>query len=79
MVGSLCSTLPPTDPQCLMEGKGLRGAIRRCGCKLLWLEALVSSQSYDIIGVTEIWRNESHNWNAGMEVYRLFRKDRQGW
>ncbi|KAK4806215.1 hypothetical protein QYF61_001138 [Mycteria americana] len=42
------------------------------------LEALVSSQSYDVIGISEIWWNESHDWSAGMEGYRLFRRDRQG-
>ncbi|KAK4827172.1 hypothetical protein QYF61_015134 [Mycteria americana] len=42
------------------------------------LEALVSSQSYEIIGMSETWWNESHDWSAGMEGYRLFRRDRQG-
>ena len=42
------------------------------------LEALVSSQNYDIIGISETWWKESHNWSAGMEGYRLFRRDRQG-
>ena len=42
------------------------------------LEALVSSQNYDIIGITKTWWNESHDWSAGMEGYRLFRRDRQG-
>ncbi|KAK4807079.1 hypothetical protein QYF61_018420 [Mycteria americana] len=42
------------------------------------LEALVSSQSHDIIGISETWWNESHDWSAGMEDYRLFRRDRQG-
>ncbi|KAK4816487.1 hypothetical protein QYF61_017239 [Mycteria americana] len=42
------------------------------------LEALVSSQSYNIIGISETWWNESHDWSAGTEGYRLFRRDRQG-
>ena len=42
------------------------------------LEELVSSQSYDVIGISETWWNESHDWSAGMEGYRLFRRDRQG-
>ncbi|PKU43996.1 rna-directed dna polymerase from mobile element jockey-like [Limosa lapponica baueri] len=41
------------------------------------LDALVSSQSYDIIDVSETWWNESHNWSVGMERYRLFRRDGQ--
>ena len=31
------------------------------------LEMLVSSQNYDIIGISETWWNESHDWSAGME------------
>ena len=42
------------------------------------LEVLVSSQSYDIIGISETWWHESHDWSAGMEGSRLFRRDRQG-
>jgi len=42
------------------------------------LEALVSSQSYGIVGFSDTRWNESHSWSAGMESYRLFRKDRQG-
>ena len=41
-------------------------------------EALGSSQSYNIIGISETWWNESHDWSAGMEGCRLFRRDRQG-
>ena len=43
------------------------------------LESLVSSQSSALSGITgETWWHESHNWSAGMEGYRLFRRDRQG-
>ena len=42
------------------------------------LEALVSSQSYNIIGISETWWNDCHNWSAGMEGYRLLRRDGQG-
>ena len=42
------------------------------------LEALVHSQSYDVIGISETWWNESHAWTAGIEGYRLFRRCRQG-
>jgi len=31
------------------------------------LEVLVSSQSYDVVGVSETWWNESHDWSAGMQ------------
>ena len=42
------------------------------------LEVLVSSQSYDVIGISETCRNESYDWSAGTEGYRLCRRDRQG-
>ncbi|GAB0205776.1 hypothetical protein GRJ2_003043200 [Grus japonensis] len=35
-------------------------------------------QGYDLIGITETWRDGSYDWSVGMEGYRLFRKDRQG-
>ncbi|KAK4806168.1 hypothetical protein QYF61_001091 [Mycteria americana] len=34
--------------------------------------------SYDVIAISETRWNESHNWSAGMEGYRLFRRDSQG-
>ena len=42
------------------------------------LEVLVSYWNYDIIDISEIWWNESHDWSAGIEGYRIFRRDRQG-
>lgn len=33
------------------------------------LEALVFFQSHDIIGISETWWDESHDWSAGMEGY----------
>ncbi|XP_040977464.1 uncharacterized protein LOC121232961 [Aquila chrysaetos chrysaetos] len=38
----------------------------------------LEAQNYDIIGISETWWNESHDWSAGMEGYRLFRRDRRG-
>jgi len=37
------------------------------------LEALAQSQSYIITGMSEIWWDESCNWCAVMNGYRLFR------
>jgi len=34
-------------------------------------------QGYDVIGITEIWWDDFHNWNVGIDVYKLLRKDRQ--
>ena len=42
------------------------------------LEALAQSQSYDIIGISETWWEETCDWSVTMDGYRLFRRDRQG-
>ena len=33
------------------------------------LEAIVCSESYDIVAVMEMWWNDSHSWSAVMEGY----------
>ncbi|GAB0181390.1 hypothetical protein GRJ2_000604300 [Grus japonensis] len=42
------------------------------------LEAIVQQENYDIVAVTETWWDDSHNWTAAMDGYKLFRRDRQG-
>ncbi|CAM4664489.1 unnamed protein product [Lepidochelys kempii] len=42
------------------------------------LEVLVMSRNYDVIGITEAWWDNSHDWSTVMDGYKLFRKDRQG-
>ncbi|CAM4695697.1 unnamed protein product [Lepidochelys kempii] len=42
------------------------------------LEVLVMSRNYDVIGITETWWDNSHDWSTVMDGYKLFRKDRQG-
>ncbi|GAB0210376.1 hypothetical protein GRJ2_003503400 [Grus japonensis] len=41
------------------------------------LELHVQSENYHIIGITETWWDNSHDWRIMMDGYRLFRKDRQ--
>lgn len=41
------------------------------------LGVLLTMQNYDIIAISETCWNDSHDWSAGMEAYRLFRRDRQ--
>lgn len=41
------------------------------------LEVLISFQSDPVIGISKTWRNEAHDWSAGIRGYRLLRKDRQ--
>ena len=51
---------------------------RSMGNKQEELEAIVCSESYDIVAITETWWNDSHSWSAVMEGYQLFKRDRLG-
>ena len=42
------------------------------------LEAIVWQASYDLVAIMEMWWDHYHDWNAAMDGYKLFRKDRQG-
>ena len=42
------------------------------------LEATVQLENYNLIANTEMWWDELHSWNIGMEGYKLYRRDRQG-
>ena len=42
------------------------------------LEAIVQSESYDRVIITETWWNDLHSWSAVMDGYQLFKRDRQG-
>ncbi|GAB0208942.1 mitochondrial enolase superfamily member 1 [Grus japonensis] len=35
-------------------------------------------ESYDLVAITETWWDESHDWSAAIDGYRLFRRDRRG-
>ena len=35
-------------------------------------------RGYDLVAITETWWDHCHEWNAAMDGYKLFRKDRQG-
>lgn len=37
---------------------------------------LLDYEKYNIIGMTETWRIYSHDWNAKIASYKLFRKGR---
>ena len=41
------------------------------------LQMCMCIQGYDVIGITEVWWDGSHDCNVGMDGYKLFRKDRQ--
>jgi len=40
------------------------------------LEAIIQQDGYDLVAITETWWDNSHDWYAVMDGYRLFRKDR---
>ncbi|KAK4822208.1 hypothetical protein QYF61_011849 [Mycteria americana] len=42
------------------------------------LEAIVQQENYDFVAITETWWDDSHDWSAAMDGYKLFRRDRQG-
>jgi len=42
------------------------------------LEAIVQQDSYDLVANTVMWWDDSHDWSAAMDGYKLFRRDRGG-
>ena len=50
--------------------------VRSMGNKQEELEAIVRSESYDIVTIMETCWNDSHSWSAVMDGYRLFKRDK---
>ena len=48
------------------------------GSKQEELETTVQLESYDLITITEIWMDESHDWSIAIDGYKLLRRDRKG-
>ena len=42
------------------------------------MEAIVQQDRYDLVAITETWWDDSHDWSAAMDGYKLFRRNRQG-
>ncbi|PKU49574.1 rna-directed dna polymerase from mobile element jockey-like [Limosa lapponica baueri] len=42
------------------------------------LEDIVQQKNYDVVTITETWWDDSHDWSAALDGYKLFRRDRQG-
>ncbi|GAB0203829.1 hypothetical protein GRJ2_002848500 [Grus japonensis] len=38
------------------------------------LEAVAQQENYDIVAIMETWWDDSHNWSAAMDGYKLFRR-----
>ena len=39
------------------------------------LEILIQEGNYDLIGITETWWDDSHDWNIAIEGYKLTKKN----
>ena len=48
------------------------------GSKQEELEAIVQQDSYDLVAIIGTWWDDSHDWSAAMDGYKLFRRDRRG-
>lgn len=48
------------------------------GHKQELLAAAIQMENYDLIAVTESWWDESDDWSAVTDGYKIFRRDRQG-
>ena len=76
----------PESSSCVPPGVTAPAASLKClytnaqsvGNKQDELEICVRSQGHDHIAITETWWDSSHDWNAVMEGYVFFRKDRLG-
>jgi len=74
---SRSSCTPPGKHACSITSlKCLYTNACSMGNKQEELEVCVWSQGHNLIAVTETWWDSSHDWNAVMDGYTLFRKDR---
>ncbi|GAB0204056.1 hypothetical protein GRJ2_002871200 [Grus japonensis] len=73
--GPSCIT-PGKPPHSIISWKCLYTNAHSMGNKQEELEVCVQSQGHDLIAITETWWDSSHDWNAVMDGYILFRKDR---
>ena len=48
---------------------------RSTGNKQEELEAIIQQDGYDLVAITETWWDNSHDWHAVIDGYRLFRKE----
>jgi len=71
---SRSSCTPAGKPACSSSSLNYTSACRM-GNKQEELEICVQLQGHDFIAITETWWDSSHDLNAVMDGYRLFRKD----
>jgi len=51
-------------------------ALHSVGNKQEELEATVQQDSYDLVTITETWWDDSHDWSAAVNGYKVFRRGR---
>ncbi|KAK4828839.1 hypothetical protein QYF61_000896 [Mycteria americana] len=68
-----CSSVK--DTRTTAQLKCLYTNARSMGKKQEELEAIVHQENYDMVAITETWWDDSHNWSAAMDGYKLFRRD----
>ncbi|KAK4827179.1 hypothetical protein QYF61_015141 [Mycteria americana] len=71
-----CSSMKETRTTAQL--KCLYTNARSMGNKQEELEAIVHQENYDMVAIMETWWDDSHNWSAAMDGYKLFRRDRRG-
>ncbi|KAK4811052.1 hypothetical protein QYF61_016338 [Mycteria americana] len=71
-----CSSMKET--RVTAQLKCLYTNARSMGNKQEELEAIVHHENCDMVAITETWWEDSHNWSATMDGYKLFRRDRRG-
>ncbi|KAK4813839.1 hypothetical protein QYF61_001937 [Mycteria americana] len=69
---------PVKETQTTAQLKCLYINARSMGNKQEELEAIVHQENYDMVAITETRWDDSHNWSAAMDGYKLFRRDRRG-
>lgn len=42
------------------------------------MASMVHLENFDLVAITETWWDNSHNWNATIKGYKIFRRDREG-
>ncbi|KAK4810498.1 LOW QUALITY PROTEIN: hypothetical protein QYF61_004278 [Mycteria americana] len=70
--------MPMLEVKLIAQLKCIYTNARSMGNKQEELEAIVQQDSYDLVAITEMWWDDSHDWSAAMDGYKLFRRDRQG-
>ncbi|KAK4805287.1 hypothetical protein QYF61_004852 [Mycteria americana] len=77
-VKDVTRVLPTLETRTTAQLKCLYTNAHSMGNKQEELEAIVHQENYDMVAITEMWWDDSHNWSAAMDGYKLFRRDRRG-